>query len=204
MKATPHDTDEQLRAVLAAFPNIELALLFGSVGRGQEHPQSYINVAVAFGRALSAAQKIALIEAWAERTGRPGDLVDLRTVGEPLLGQILRQGSRLLGSDNAWTAVQPPPVRPDGLHALPRQGAGGKEGCMDREVIEQKLESLRHCLKRIEQKCPADAQTLAPRDLKDIDTLNPRRAAQVSIARKHLVDFTGFARVVSPKRTQSP
>lgn len=32
---------------------------------------------------------------------------------------------------------------------------------MDREVVEQKLESLRRCLQRIETKCPADADTLA-------------------------------------------
>jgi hypothetical protein len=32
---------------------------------------------------------------------------------------------------------------------------------MDREVIEQKLELLRHCLQRIEGKCPGDAQALA-------------------------------------------
>jgi hypothetical protein len=48
---------------------------------------------------------------------------------------------------------------------------------MDREVIEQKLESLRHCLRRIETRCPADAQTLATDpDLQDIVTLNLSRA----------------------------
>lgn len=53
---------------------------------------------------------------------------------------------------------------------------------MDREVIEQKLESLRHCLQRIEQKCPADAQTLADdADLQDIVVLNLSRAVQVSV-----------------------
>lgn len=31
--------------------------------------------------------------------GRPIDLVDLQTVGEPLLGQILRYGKRLFGSN---------------------------------------------------------------------------------------------------------
>lgn len=102
MKAIQHDTDEQLRAVLAAFPHIELALLFGSVARGDERPQSDLDIAVGARHALSAAQKIALIEALAERTGRPIDLVDLRTVGEPLLGQILRHGRRLLGSDKAY------------------------------------------------------------------------------------------------------
>lgn len=102
MKAAQHGTDEHLRAVLAAFPHIELALLFGSVARGDERPQSDLDIAVGARHALSAAQKIALIEALAERTGRPIDLVDLRTVGEPLLGQILRHGRRLLGSDKAY------------------------------------------------------------------------------------------------------
>ena len=102
MKATQHDMDEQPRAVLAAFPHIELALLFGSVARGDERAQSDVDIAVGARRALSAAQKIALIEALAESTGRPIDLVDLRTVGEPLLGQILRHGRRLLGSDTAY------------------------------------------------------------------------------------------------------
>jgi uncharacterized protein YutE (UPF0331/DUF86 family) len=53
---------------------------------------------------------------------------------------------------------------------------------MDREVIEQKLESLRHCLWRIEMKCPADAQTLATDpDLQDIVALNLSRAVQVCV-----------------------
>ena len=53
---------------------------------------------------------------------------------------------------------------------------------MDREVVEQKLESLRHCLQRIEAKCPADAQTLATDpDLQDIVALNLSRAVQVCV-----------------------
>ena len=50
---------------------------------------------------------------------------------------------------------------------------------MDREVIERKLESLRHCLRRIEAKCPADPQTLAnDPDLQDIVALNLSRAQE--------------------------
>lgn len=53
---------------------------------------------------------------------------------------------------------------------------------MDRDVIERKLETLRHCLKRIEAKCPADAQTLATDpDLQDILALNLSRAVQVCV-----------------------
>ena len=88
--------------MLSAFPRIELAIVFGSVACGRERPHSDIDIAVAERRALSAEQKIALIEALAERTGRPIDLIDLRTVGAPLLGQILRHGRRLLGTDRAY------------------------------------------------------------------------------------------------------
>ena len=96
------DTVDQLSAVLSAFPQIELAVLFGSVARGGERPGSDIDIAVAARRALSITEKIALVEALALRTGRPIDLVDLRTVSEPLLGQVLRHGRRLLGSDRAY------------------------------------------------------------------------------------------------------
>jgi len=50
---------------------------------------------------------------------------------------------------------------------------------MDRVVIEEKLESLRKCLSRIEQKCPQDvAQLFDNVDLQDIITLNLTRAVQ--------------------------
>jgi uncharacterized protein len=96
------DAVSQLNAVLSAFPQIELAVLFGSVARGCERPDSDVDIAVAARRALTTEEKIALVEALAERTGRPIDLVDLRTVAEPLLGQILRHGRRLQGSDTAY------------------------------------------------------------------------------------------------------
>lgn len=53
---------------------------------------------------------------------------------------------------------------------------------MDREVVEQKLESLRRCLWRIETKCPDDSSTLvADIDLQDIISLNLSRAVQISV-----------------------
>jgi hypothetical protein len=45
---------------------------------------------------------MALIGELAERVGRPIDLIDLRTVGEPLLGQIVVNGIRLVGDDTAY------------------------------------------------------------------------------------------------------
>jgi uncharacterized protein len=95
-------TDEELRSVLARFPGVELAVLFGSVGLGQPRADSDIDIAVAARHKLTASEKAAIIEAFAECTGRPVDLIDLNAVGEPLLGQIVRHGRRLLGSDGAY------------------------------------------------------------------------------------------------------
>ena len=102
MKDTQHITDDQLRALLAGFPQLELALLFGSLAQDRHRTGSDIDIAVAAHQALTATEKIALVEALAERTGRPVDLVDLKVAAEPLLGQILRHGRRLLGSDRAY------------------------------------------------------------------------------------------------------
>ena len=53
---------------------------------------------------------------------------------------------------------------------------------MDREVVEQKLESLRRCLQRIETKCPAEADALITDfDLQDIVSLNLSRAVQLCV-----------------------
>jgi len=102
MNDSQRRVDECLRAVLATFPSIELAVLFGSFAYGKQRAESDIDIAVAAQRPLTADETIALIEALAERTGRAIDLVDLQMAGEPLLGQIVRHGRRLLGSDSAY------------------------------------------------------------------------------------------------------
>ncbi|MGB9150217.1 MAG: DUF86 domain-containing protein [Burkholderiales bacterium] len=53
---------------------------------------------------------------------------------------------------------------------------------MDREIVEQKLESLRRCLQRLEDKCPSSPEILAgDLDLQDIIALNLSRAVQISV-----------------------
>lgn len=46
-----------------------------------------------------------LIGQIASVTGRPVDLIDLSHVGEPLLGQILREGERILGDDTVFASL---------------------------------------------------------------------------------------------------
>ena len=91
-----------MREVLAGFPELILALLFGSVAKGLQRIDSDLDIAVVAKQALTVDEKIVIISALAEKTGRPVDLVDLKVVGEPLLGQIVQHGRRLLGSDGEY------------------------------------------------------------------------------------------------------
>ena len=92
----------QLREVLARFSGVTLAVLFGSVAAGRQRADSDLDIALAADHPLTVAEKIAITQALAEKTGRPIDLIDLATVTEPLLGQIVQHGRRLLGSDTAF------------------------------------------------------------------------------------------------------
>ena len=94
--------DDSLRAVLAHFPEVGLAILFGSVASGRARADSDLDIAVEAQQVLTATQIIKLTQALAGTTGRPIDLIDLKTVTEPLLGQILQHGRRLLGSDTLF------------------------------------------------------------------------------------------------------
>jgi len=94
-----------LRAALRAHPHIHTAIVFGSIATGRAHPDSDLDFAVQADRPLSATQKQQLIEDLALATGRPVDLVDLSTVGVALLGQILKHGHRIHGTDTAYAEL---------------------------------------------------------------------------------------------------
>lgn len=92
---------KRLQSTLQAHGSFELAFVFGSVVRGTARADSDLDIAVKAAQVLTAGQKMALIADLAQATGRSVDLIDLHTVGEPLLGQILKHGQRLLGSNDA-------------------------------------------------------------------------------------------------------
>jgi len=97
--------DKQLQEVLSRFPELVLALVFGSIAEGRQRTDSDLDIAVAAKQALTAVEKMDIIAALAEQTGRPVDLIDLKVVGEPLLGQIVRHGRRLSGSDGEYGSL---------------------------------------------------------------------------------------------------
>ena len=92
-------------AVCKAYPHVRLLIIFGSVAQGKARRESDLDLAVDVGHCLTAEEKMVLIGDLAVITGRPIDLIDLKTVGEPLLGQILKYGKRLVGKDADYAAL---------------------------------------------------------------------------------------------------
>ncbi len=82
-------------AFLADHPELELALVFGSLASGQARPDSDIDVAVYPKKPLAHHSLQALSDQIACATGRPVDLIDLSHADGALLRQILRSGKIL-------------------------------------------------------------------------------------------------------------
>ena len=94
--------DSLVRDALARCSNVSLAIIFGSVAAGRPRADSDLDIAVGADKPISVPERIAIIQTLAEVTGRPIDLIDLAAVTEPLLGQILKHGRRVLGSDTSY------------------------------------------------------------------------------------------------------
>ncbi len=99
------EIDKDVRAVLARHPEVRLAILFGSMATGRASRDSDIDLAVAVERSLTVDAKMALMAELAEATGRPIDLIDLHSVGTLLLGQIVKGGLRILGTDERYAEL---------------------------------------------------------------------------------------------------
>lgn len=95
----------RIRDFLGGQTDLELAIVFGSVAAGRANSDSDLDLAVSGQEPLDAERKQALIADLAALTGRSVDLIDLRTVGEPLLGEILAGGKRLLGDNQRYAAL---------------------------------------------------------------------------------------------------
>ena len=99
------EPQHRIREILERHGDIRLAILFGSLASGRATPESDADLAILADTRLDADFKMTLIGELASAIGRPIDLVDLRTAGEPLLGQILKHGVRLFGSDTDYAEL---------------------------------------------------------------------------------------------------
>ena len=80
-------------------PRIKLAILFGSVSRGEQRFESDMDIAVAGDNILSVTEKQELIESLASISSRAIDLIDLKLYQEPLLSKILTTGKLIYCTD---------------------------------------------------------------------------------------------------------
>ncbi|MCA1925300.1 MAG: nucleotidyltransferase domain-containing protein [Thiobacillus sp.] len=99
------DLSDRIRQVLNQHGGIRLAILFGSLAAGRATPESDLDLAVLMEAPLSAETRMALIGELSQAIGRPVDLIDLRATGESVLGQILKRGVRLFGSDGDYAQL---------------------------------------------------------------------------------------------------
>ncbi|MDP2031002.1 MAG: nucleotidyltransferase domain-containing protein [Thiobacillus sp.] len=99
------DLDSRIQQVLTLHGGIRLAILFGSLAKGRATPESDLDLAVLMDTPVSAEIKMALIGELSQAVGRPVDLIDLRVTGESILGQILKYGVRLMGSDTDYAEL---------------------------------------------------------------------------------------------------
>lgn len=97
--------DEQIRAVIAHRSDIRLAMVFGSLASGRADRDSDLDLAVYTGRPIESGEKLVLIQLLSEKIGRPVDLIDLATVGEPLLGQIVQYGRIVHGDKTDYAEL---------------------------------------------------------------------------------------------------
>jgi predicted nucleotidyltransferase len=94
-------TLERLAAALAAEGDVQFAVAFGSLARGEARFDSDVDVGVLTARPLTSERRSALMDLVASATGRTVDLVDLRAAGVPLLRSALCHGRELVRKDAA-------------------------------------------------------------------------------------------------------
>lgn len=95
----------QILDVLKGFPEILVAILFGSAARGRLMPSSDIDIGVAALRTLTLERKLELHEALARVLPNEVDLVDLQEVNGPILQQALCRGVLLKSSSPVYAAL---------------------------------------------------------------------------------------------------
>jgi predicted nucleotidyltransferase len=93
------ESPDVLARVAAALKGVEFALVFGSYGTPAFGPESDLDVAVQFPKALSGEEFISLSGRLDEVAGRRVDVVDLRAADPVIAMQVLRNGKPFLVAD---------------------------------------------------------------------------------------------------------
>ena len=77
---------QSLSQFLKRYPELELAILFGSQASGDAEPESDIDLALLASEPFTAERKLKMMEELGAEFGRAVDIVDLYYSAEPVLG----------------------------------------------------------------------------------------------------------------------
>ncbi len=94
------DTINKILSVLTAYPNLAVAILYGSWAAGRQRPQSDVDLAVALTVPFTWAEQLSLRERLEAQLGRSVDLVDLQEAHGVLLNEILSKGVMVIKSND--------------------------------------------------------------------------------------------------------
>jgi predicted nucleotidyltransferase len=84
---------------LSSIPGIMVAIVYGSAVTGRMRPDSDVDVAVLFDRALDMAARLELWNKLTDALKREVDLVDLYDLGGEILHQIMTKGRVVIKND---------------------------------------------------------------------------------------------------------
>ena len=98
------DIEQKVGEVLARYPEVTLAILFGSLAAGRAHPNSDLDLAVLAMTPLTSQARLDMMGNFALVFGRPVDLIDLSRTHCPLLQQVLTRGRLVLCKDRSQYA----------------------------------------------------------------------------------------------------
>ena len=90
---------ERLAERLSLDEDIVIAIAFGSIVTGGLRPDSDVDIAILTQQPLNTQRRQELICLLANITGRPVDLVNLRTAGVIVMRSLLKHGKRLVCKD---------------------------------------------------------------------------------------------------------
>ncbi len=96
-----------LRAALRTEPNVRLAVLFGSMAKGDDHEDSDIDVLVALDNP-SIGRLVALTERLSRRLGRDVQLVRMADAEDSpvLMVNVIEQGRVLIDREGGWPGLR--------------------------------------------------------------------------------------------------
>ena len=88
--------ENKIKSFLKNYPDLELAILYGSFSSGKENSKSDIDIAIAIGKPLTLEERIDIASSLSRSIKKKVDLIDLLSTEGLLLKEVLTNGKVLV------------------------------------------------------------------------------------------------------------